>query len=94
MWTCSPRAATRPLAALTQGREFDRGPNMLRRQLWEIGDDLLGCHARRQILQNVIDGDSGAHEAGLSTTHTCSRLDERDQIHEDDATEHTDKVTV
>ena len=54
--------------------KLNSGPNVLRRQLREIGDNLLGGHPRSEVLEHVVDRDARSDEARLAAAHTGAGL--------------------
>ncbi len=66
---------------LTHRSQREGRPNMVRRQLGEVSDDLIGGHSRRQVLQHVVDRDARPDEARLAAANIRSHIDQRDQVH-------------
>ena len=66
---------------LAHRREGEGRPNMVRRQLGEVSDDLLGGHPRRQVLQHVVDSDARTDEARLAAANIRSHINQGDQVH-------------
>lgn len=52
------------------------------RQLREVGHDLLGGHARGEVVEDAVDGDPGASEARLPAPHARTHLDRRPDGHD------------
>lgn len=55
---------------------------MVRRQLGEVRNDLIGGHPRRQVLQHVVDRDARTDETRLAAANIGSHIDQRDQVHD------------
>lgn len=53
--------------SLSIGGVAEAGPDILFRQVGEVGEDFLVGHSGSQIGQHIIDGDSQATDTGPAT---------------------------
>jgi len=78
----SSRSFTRWRAAAHAGANSNAACTCSWGQLGEVGHDLVGGHARGEVVEDVVDGDPGTDEAWLPTPYPRPHVDHRLEGHD------------